>query len=315
SFVNDGLLPNRFPSPGEPPLDNAVDSPLLFIEMVRRTWQFTRDDSLVRNLAPVMQSIIDAYAKGTRHGIAMDANDSLIVAAEPGTQLTWMDARIGDRVVTPRMGKPVEINAMWHSALLSLAEMCAVDGGLPGVDAAKLTALAAKVKSSFGRFWSSHLNCLHDTIDGPGGHDSLVRPNQLVAVSLGRDLLPPLQAKSVVDRCMLDLWMPLGVRTLAPGSPGYEPRFGGPQERRDQAYHNGTAWPWLFGPLMKAHERVHQDHEAIADFMHPFVNHLREACVGQVSEVFDAEPPHGPGGCFAQAWSVAAPLSLWHFCR
>ncbi len=315
SFLRDGLLPNRFPAPGEEPLDNAVDAPLLFIEMVRRTWALTKDDALARDLAPAMSAIIAAYAKGTRHGIAMDPSDSLIVATEPGTQLTWMDAKVGDRVVTPRMGKPVEINALWHAALVSLAEMSSIKGGLPGVNAANLTALAAKVKSSFGRFWSPHLNCLHDTLDGPGGEDLLIRPNQLFAVALGRDLLPPLQAKAVVDRCFLDLWMPLGVRTLAPGSPGYEGRYGGPVERRDQAYHNGTAWPWLFGPLMRAHDRVHHDHDAVADFMHPFVNHLREACVGQVSEVFDAEPPHAPGGCFAQAWSVAELLSIWRICR
>jgi len=315
SFVRDGLLPNRFPSPGEELLDNAVDAPLLFINAVRRTWAVTKNDSLVRELAPTMLAIVDAYSKGTRHGIAMEARDGLIVATDPGVQLTWMDAKVGDRVVTPRMGKPVEINALWHAALLSLAEMASIRGGLPGVDAAKLTSLAAKVKASFGRFWSSQLNCLLDTIDGPNGDESLVRPNQLYAVSLGRDLVPPLQSKSIVERAMLQLWMPLGVRTLAPGSPGYEPSYGGPVERRDQAYHNGTAWPWLFGPLMHAHERVHQDHDAIADFLHPFVNHLREACLGQVSEVFDAEPPHRPGGCFAQAWSVGELLTLWRVCR
>jgi len=152
-------------------------------------------------------------------------------------------------------------------------------------------------------------------IDGPNGDESLIRPNQLFAISLGRELLPPLQTKSVVETAFLHLWTPLGVRTLAPGSPGYEPTYGGPLERRDQAYHNGTVWPWLFGPLMGAHDQVHHDRDAIADFMHPFVNHLREACVGQVSEVFDAEPPHRPGGCFAQAWSVGQLLSMWRVCE
>lgn len=321
AFLEDGLLPNRFPAPGESRLDNSVDAPLLFIDAVHRVWRHTKDDSLPRDLAPTMLAIVDAFTKGTRHGIGMDPRDGLIVATEPGVQLTWMDAKVGDRVVTPRMGKPVEINALWHSALLALAEMASPAGsgvtgsGLPGVDAAALEALAARVKSSFGRFWSPRLNCLLDTIDGPNGDEALVRPNQLFAVSLGRELVPPLQSKAIVERAMLDLWMPLGVRTLAPGSPGYEPSYGGPLERRDQAYHNGTAWPWLFGPLMHAHDRVHGDHDAVADFLHPFVNHLREACLGQVGEVFDAEPPHRPGGCFAQAWSVGELLDLWQLCR
>jgi len=310
----DGLLPNRFPSPGEPPIDNAADSPLLFIIVVRKTWAATKNDALVRDLAPVMRSIIDAYVKGTRHGIGMDERDGLIRAAEPGVQLTWMDAKIGDRVVTPRMGKPVEINALWHAALLALAEMASISGGVPGLDAAALKKLAAKAKSSFGRFWSAKLGCCLDVIDGPDGDEALVRPNQLFAVSLGNDLLPPLQARALVETALLNLWTPLGVRTLAPGSPGYEPTYGGSLDRRDQAYHNGTVWPWLFGPLMAAHEVVHKDRDAIADFMHPFVNHLREACVGQVSEVFDAEPPHRPGGCFAQAWSVGQLLSMWRVC-
>lgn len=314
-FLRDGLLPNRFPSPGEPPIDNAVDSPLLFIIAVRKTWGATKNDALARELAPTMQAIIDAYARGTRHGISMDERDGLIRAADPGVQLTWMDAKVGDRVVTPRMGKPVEINAFWHAALLGLAEMAAIPGGLPGVDASKLTSLAAKVKASFGRFWSPKLGCCLDVIDGPNGDESLIRPNQLFAVSLGRELLPPLQSKAVVESAFLHLWTPLGVRTLAPGSPGYEPAYGGSVERRDQAYHNGTVWPWLFGPLMGAHHQVHHDRDAIADFMHPFVNHLREACVGQVSEVFDAEPPHRPGGCFAQAWSVGHLLSMWRVCE
>lgn len=313
-FEQDGLLPNRFPTPSEPSLDNAVDAPLLFIIAVRKVWAATKNDALVRDLAPTMRAIINAYTKGTRHGIGMDSGDSLIRAVEPGVQLTWMDARIGDRVVTPRMGKPVEVNALWHAALLALAEMALIPGGVPGLDAAPLVALAARVKSSFGRFWSPKLGCCLDVIDGPNGDEALVRPNQLFAVSLGRDLLPPLQARSVIDEAFLRLWTPLGVRTLAPGSTGYQPLYDGPVERRDQAYHNGTAWPWLFGPLMNGHEAIHHDHDAVADFMHPFVNHLREACLGQVSEVFDAEPPHRPGGCFAQAWSVGQLLSIWRVC-
>lgn len=313
-FIDGGLLPNRFPAPGEAPLDNAMDSPLLFIHAVHRTWRFTKDDALVRELAPAMRSIVDAYTGGTRHGIGMDPSDGLIRGGEAGVQLTWMDAKVGSRVVTPRMGKPVEINALWHAALLELAEMAEIPGGIEGVDASTLRSLAAKVKAGFGRFWSTALGCCLDVIDGPDGDETLVRPNQLYAVSLGRELLPPFHAKALVETAMLDLWTPLGVRTLAPGSPGYEPHYGGPVDRRDQAYHNGTVWPWLFGPLMAAHEQVHHDRDAVADFMHPFVNHLREACVGQVSEVFDAEPPHRPGGCFAQAWSVGQLLAMWRLC-
>lgn len=311
AFERDGLLPNRFPSPGEPALDNAADAPLLFILAVERTFHAGADVTFVKEMLPPMRRIAEAYARGTRHGIGVDPADGLLRAASPGEQLTWMDARVGDRVVTPRMGKPVELNAMWHAALLGLAEMEEAAGG----DGAAWKAAAARAATSFGRFWSPSLDCCVDVLDGPGGAEAVVRPNQLFAVSLGRDLLPPVQALRTVERCLLDLWMPLGVRTLAPGSPGYRGIYAGPVHERDEAYHMGVAWPWLFQPLMAAHLRVHHDPAAVADFMHPFVNHLREACVGQVSEVFDGDPPHRPGGCFAQAWSVASLLELWGRCR
>ncbi len=303
AFQKDGLLPNRFPGPGEAWMYNSVDAPLLLAEAARRTVNATRDWGLARDLWPALQGVMDHFLAGTTHGIRVDPADGLVSAGEPGVQLTWMDAKVGDHVVTPRMGKPVEINALWCGLLQTLVEW----GVRLRRDTTAHARTLARARKSFGRFLRPDGAGLIDVLDGPGGHEDCLRPNQLFALGGPTPLVNATTARRMLARVHDELLTPYGLRTLGPREPGYAGRFEGPVEQRDHAYHMGTVWPWLLGPHATALRRFSPAGEI--DFIRqPFVHHLREGCVGQVCEVTDGDAPQRPAGCLAQAWSVAALL-------
>jgi predicted glycogen debranching enzyme len=302
-FEKEGLLPNRFPAPGEAWMDNSVDAPLLLAEAARRTVNATGDLDLARDLWPTLDSIRAHFTAGTRHGISVDPSDGLVRAAEPGVQLTWMDAKVGGRVITPRMGKPVEINALWIGMLRTL---CAWAKPLRR-DAGPANAALVKALCGFARFTRTDGAGLVDVLDGPQGHEACLRPNQLFALAGPEPLVAPRLAAAMLDATRRELLTPFGLRTLGPRERGYVGRFEGPVERRDEAYHMGTVWPWLLGPYASALRRFGSA-DAVAFAREPFVHHLKEGCLGQVCEVADGDAPQRPGGCFAQAWSVAALL-------
>lgn len=313
--VSEGMLPNRFADHGEPPEYNSVDAALWFVVAARDLLDAAT--AAGRPLPPVevegiwraIEAILDGYVRGTRHRIGIDASDGLVFAGEPGVQLTWMDAKIGDWVVTPRIGKPVEIQALWLAALHAAAARTD-----------RFAALLAQGRESFARrFWNASAGCLYDVVD-PDGHsgaaDASFRPNQILAVGgLPVTLLDPERARAVVDRVESRLWTPLGLRSLAPGEPGYVASYrGGPRER-DAAYHQGTVWPWLLGPFVEAWVRVRGDtadarREARSRFLAPLEAHLIDAGLGHVSEIADADAPYEPGGCPFQAWSVGEILRI-----
>lgn len=317
AHVSEGMLPNRFPDGGEAPEYNTVDAALWYFHAVDQYTQYSGNTALAAELYPVLYDIIEWHRRGTRYGIGMDVVDGLLAAGQDGVQLTWMDAKVGDWVVTPRIGKCVEINALWYNALRvmeSLAGRLNKDADVAGYRQA-----AESVKHSFQRFWNPQRAALHDVIDGPEGdlgqdgqrYDDRLRPNQIFAVALPHSPLDPSQQKAVVDVCARELLTSHGLRSLAPGEPGYVAHYrGGPRER-DGAYHQGTVWAWLMGPFVDAHYRVYADVATAQSFLEPFALHLRAACLGSISEIFDADPPFTARGCIAQAWSVAEVLRTW----
>ena len=302
-----GLLPNRFPDEGTSPEFNSVDASLLYIEAVRRHLEATNDLATLKALWPSLQQIVDCYRAGTLHGIGVDPADRLVTAGESGVQLTWMDAKIGDWVVTPRMGKPVEINALWYSALRSMADFAR----RLGRDGREFAREADAVQTSFDRFWNPETGCCFDLLDGPEGDDPAIRPNQLIAASLAHCPMSNERRERVVELCLERLWTSLGVRTLDPADSEYLGTYRGNQRSRDASYHQGTAWPWLMAPLLMAHRAIHGDDEFVLAALRPFLEHLKDAGLGSISEVVDGDPPHEPGGCIAQAWSIASTLDLW----
>jgi predicted glycogen debranching enzyme len=306
-LVDRGMLPNRFSEAGEAPEYNTVDATLWYVEAIRAYHAATRDDALLRALYPVLEEIVGWHRAGTRHGIAEDPADGLLRAGEPGVQLTWMDAKVGDWVVTPRIGKPVEINALWYNALRAMAAFARrLDR-----DAAPWDALADRAGAGFARFWNEAAGYCYDVIDGPEGHDDSLRPNQIFAVSLPESPLEPERQRRVVEACARDLLASFGLRSLAPGHPRYRPRYEGGVLERDGAYHQGPVWGWLLGPFALAHLRVHGDPERAVGFLQPMAHHLADYGVGSLGEIFDGEPPFAPRGCIAQAWSVAETLRAW----
>ena len=309
-----GLLPNRFADRGEAPEYNTVDATLWLFQAAFAYVAATADDAFVREILPAFEEILRFHLEGTRHGIRVDPVDRLLAAGEPGAQLTWMDAKVGDHVVTPRHGKPVEINALWYNAL-RIAALWARDTGNDAA-AASYAREADAVERAFARaFWNPERGCLYDVVGGPLGDDAAIRPNQLFALSLPFPLLDSTQRRAIVGVVEKELVTPYGLRTLARGEREYVAHFrGGPWER-DSAYHQGTVWPWLIGPYIRAYlsafgsTRENVDH--CRRLLEPLERHLvSEACLGQISEVFDAEEPFRPGGCPAQAWSVAELLRL-----
>src|SRR5581483_1129209 len=258
-------------------------------------------------LFPVLEEIVDWHRRGTRYGIAMDPADGLLRAGEPGVQLTWMDAKIGDWVVTPRTGKAVEVNALWYNALRAMAGFAR----RLGRDAAAWDRLAGRAGAGFPRFWFEAGGYCYDVIDGPEGSDPTLRPNQILAVALPESPLPPDQRARVVAVCARELLASFGLRSLAPGDPRFQGRYGGGPRERDAAYHQGPVWGWLLGPFALAHLRVHRDPAVAAGFLAPIAHHLGDYGVGSVAEIFDGDPPFTPRGCTAQAWSVAEILRAW----
>ena len=298
---------------------NTVDATLWYFNAVAQYTRRSGDIALAKELYPILVDIIAYHRKGTRYGIKVDVRDGLLAAGEDGEQLTWMDAKIGDWVVTPRIGKPVEVNALWYNALAIMADLSKQLG--KKIPADEYRKAAAHVRSSFQRFWNNEQSYLYDVIDGPeddSGFDSAgrkvdprLRPNQIFAVSLPNSPLDSKQQKAVVDVCARALLTSHGLRSLAPNQHCYVPYYRGNPMQRDAAYHQGTVWAWLIGPFVDAHYRVYRDAEKARSFLEPLGLHLGEACVGSISEIFDAEPPYAPRGCFAQAWSVSEVLRAW----
>ncbi len=306
-FVDRGMLPNRFPDHGEVPEYNTVDATLWYFDAIRAYHAATGDDGLLKELFPVLESIVMWHRQGTRYGIAEDPGDGLLRSGEPGVQLTWMDAKVGDWVVTPRTGKAIEINALWYNALAAMAAFARQ----LNVPAAPWTALAAGVRGSFERFWNRQAGYCYDVIDGPAGDDSSLRPNQILAVALPESPLGPERQRMVVEACARHLLTSFGLRSLAPGHPEYRGRYEGSPWARDGAYHQGTVWAWLLGPFALAHFKVHGDRALARSFLEPLAHHLEDHGLGSIAEIFDGEPPFAPRGCIAQAWSVAEALRAW----
>ncbi len=304
-YVDAGMLPNNFPDAGGKPEYNTVDAVLWYIEAARQCLAATGDTHTLQNLFPVLEGIIDAHVKGTRYQIHVDPADGLLYAGEAGVQLTWMDARIGDRVVTPRTGKAVEINALWINALETMAGFAR----LLKKSSERYEVLARKAKDGFQKFWNEKQHCCYDVIDSPGiGNDAAIRPNQIFAVSLPLSPLTPEQQKSVVDLCAERLLTPYGLRSLAPGEPGYQGHYLGAPRERDAAYHQGTVWGWLLGTFVLAHFRVYRDRAAAIGFFEAIGSAIRMYGLGTLAEIFEGDPPFTPRGCIAQAWTVGEVL-------
>lgn len=310
-YVDGGMIPNRFPGHGKPPEYNTADAALLFVETVGRTWMASRSedestaDTFLRDILPSIDAILDAYRAGTRHGIRIDPADGLLNQGAEGLQLTWMDARIGDEVVTPRRGKTVELNALLHSSL----RWRAMFASRLGEDAASFIASADQVQKSFERFWLDDHGYLADVIDGPHGLDGSLRPNQLFATGCAHPPVTGDRASQVLATCDAALRIPVGLRTLDPADTRYQGVYAGDQAQRDAAYHMGTSWPWLLGPFVRTHLRVHQDPKAIRSIISAFVEESSRRVLGGIGEVHDGDHPHSAGGCLSQAWSVGEILA------
>jgi predicted glycogen debranching enzyme len=311
-YVRDGLIPNLFPEGQKEGLYHTADATLWFFHAVARYLDCTGDRETLRQMLPKLLDIVDHHVRGTHFGIGVDPEDGLLREGAEGYQLTWMDAKVGDWVVTPRRGKAVEINALWYNALRLM------EGWLRGErgegSARPLADMADRVYRSFnGRFWYPEGGYLYDVVDaGPGGNDPSCRPNQVFAISLPHPILEPSRWEPVVSVVRKRLLTPVGLRSLAPGSPDYKAKYYGDLRSRDAAYHQGTVWSWLIGPYIDAWLKVHpEDREGARKLVEGLTDHLSEACIGSVSEIFDAEPPFPPRGCVAQAWGVAEALRCW----
>ena len=306
AHVDQGMLPNRFPDGAEVPEYNTVDATLWFFEAVRSYLQYTGDYEFVRTkLYAVLQDIINWHIRGTRYQIHVD-DDGLLFSGESGVQLTWMDAKVGDWVITPRHGKPVEIQALWYNAL-RVMEQLAGKFNKPQAEN-EYSAMADKAHASFNRlFWNEKSECLYDVVNGEY-RDASIRPNQVIAISLTNSMLSKERSVSVLRVIERELLTPRGLRTLSPSDPNYIGRYEGNPGSRDAAYHQGTVWPWLMGPFITAYIKTFggkAGRRFASSWLENFQPHLHEACLGQVSEIFDGDAPHAPRGCIAQAWSVA----------
>ena len=306
-YVDKGMLPNRFPDAGEAPEYNTVDATLWYFEAIRAYHAVTGDDDLLRELFPVLADIIDWHRRGTRYNIHLDSADGLLYAGEDGVQLTWMDAKIGDWVVTPRTGKPIEVNALWYNALQTMAAF-AQKLGQPSQEYEQMAQHAA---AGFARFWNDATGYCYDVLDGPQGDDTSLRPNQIFAVSLPESPLTLVQQRGVVESCARVLLTSHGLRSLAPDHPQYQGHYGGDQRQRDSVYHQGTVWGWLIGPFVLAHLRVFNNPDQAYRLLEPMANHICAEGVGSLSEIFDGDVPLTPRGCIAQAWTVAEVLRAW----
>jgi predicted glycogen debranching enzyme len=307
--VSEGMLPNRFPDYGESPEYNTIDATLWFFHAVYKYYQYTEDISFIKSVVPVLTEIIDWHYKGTRYNIQVDPEDELLGGGQDGVQLTWMDAKVGDWVVTPRKGKPVEINALWYNALSIMAFMLTEIGHAAASESYQRK--AGIVFENFNeKFWNEN-GYLYDCIDGDR-KDDRIRPNQLYAISLPFPLLTKDRSLKVFETVQENLLTPKGLRSLNPSHKEYKPVYGGTPWQRDSEYHQGTVWSFLVGPYIDALMVVKEvdGRQEAAAILHEFLEHLDEACIGSISEIFDAEQPHTPRGCTAQAWGVAEILRV-----
>jgi predicted glycogen debranching enzyme len=311
-YIRDGLIPNLFPEGKKEGLYHTADATLWFFHAVNRYIELTDDRATLKLLLPNLASVIDYHVAGTRFGIGMDQSDGLLKQGAEGYQLTWMDAKVDDWVVTPRRGKAVEINALWYNALRLLESWLAQEG--QPEQSKKTGDIAARARDSFNRrFWNEAAGYLYDVVDAEGGgNDDACRPNQVLAISLDHPVLDPSRWAPVMDVVTERLLTPVGLRSLAPGHPDYKAKYYGDLRSRDAAYHQGTVWAWLIGPYIDAWLKLHPGETAEARrFLGGLLPHLDEQCIGSISEIFDAEPPYTPRGCIAQAWSVAEALRCW----
>ncbi len=307
SFLDQGMLPNALHDPGEATEYNTIDATLWLFQALHHYLDATGDWAFVKAQLPALEDVIRWHVNGTRFGIHMDPADGLITATAPGYGLTWMDARDEDWVVTPRHGKPIEIAALWYNALRLMSDWTS----RANVPVARFAMMAERARrTSHARYWYEAGGYLYDVIDGPEGSDVSLRPNQLLALGLAYPLIDGEPARRSLARVTEKLLTPFGLRTLSPDDPRYLHRFGGNHRSRDAAYQMGIVWPWLLGPYLDAHLRIHGDPSVVARALAPFEAHLREAGIGSISEIFEAEPPYRPAGAIAQAWSVGE--LLWH---
>ena len=309
--IRDGLIPNFFSEHEGQGLYHTADATLWFFHALDRYLELTGDRDTLRELLPKLIDVVDRHRQGTRFGIAVDPLDGLLRQGAEGYQLTWMDAKVGDWVVTPRRGKAVEINALWYNALQLMAQWVRelqYTGSAP-----PLSQMAETARASFNaRFWHADGGYLYDVVDGEDGDDASCRPNQLFAISLRHPVLDRGRWQPVMEVVQKRLLTPVGLRSLSPEHPDYKPQYHGDLRSRDAAYHQGTVWAWLIGPFVDAWIKLHPERRSEArGFLAGFAPHLEEACIGTISEIFDAEPPFTPRGCVAQAWSVAEVLRAW----
>ncbi len=310
-YVRHGLIPNMFPDKKSDGRYNTADATLWFFHALHRYLEISNDWVTLDMLLPTLGSIIEQHLAGTDFNIHVDREDGLLCQGAEGIQLTWMDAKMGDWVVTPRRGKAVEINALWYNALVLIAEWMRESGHEH--DAERYAEHAALTQRSFNqRFWIPEKGYLYDVIDGPNGDDDSIRPNQIFSISLPHPVLAQERWSSVLGIVEKELLTPVGLRSLSPRDPDYKKNYHGDLKTRDAAYHQGTVWAWLIGPFIDAWLKIHPNEQRTArQFLTAFPAHLNEAGLGTISEIFDAEAPHTPRGCIAQAWSVAEVLRCW----
>lgn len=300
-YIKDGLIPNMFPDGENKGIYNTADATLWFFHAINRYVEVTGDDEILEFLAPKLESIIQKHINGTSFGIKMDS-DALLIQGYPGVQLTWMDAKVGEWVVTPRRGKAVEINALWYNALKLYEKWTKREPDL-----------SARCYDSFNqKFWYEEGEYLYDIIEGEKGNDPALRPNQLFAISLDNPILAETHWKTVLERVQKELYTPVGLRTLSPSHPDYKENYHGDLKTRDAAYHQGSVWPWLLGPYIDAWLKVYpDDFQSVHEILKGLEAHLYNECIGSLGEIFDASPPFKARGCFAQAWSVAEMLRCY----
>jgi len=309
-YIDRGMLPNNFPDVGAAPAYNTVDATLWLFEALRQYFESTQDIEILHRLFPTLAGIVDAHVQGTRYNIHVDPVDALLFAGAPEIQLTWMDAKVGDWVVTPRSGKPVEINALWINALNSMAGFARLLGQ-PGEGYERLTEKATR---SFQKFWNAERQSCYDVIDRPANDkDALLRPNQIFALSLPHSPLSSIQQKAVVDIISAQLLTSHGLRSLGPDEPGYKGQYTGSPRERDSAYHQGPVWGWLLGPFALAHYRVYQDAAMAQSFLEPLGRSIASAGLGTLGEIYTGDAPFASVGAIAQAWTVAEVVRAWQF--
>jgi predicted glycogen debranching enzyme len=310
-YIHDGLIPNLFPEGENQGLYHTADATLWFFHALDRYLEFTNDRDTLRHILPKLIDVVEHHLRGTRFGIGVDPQDGLLRQGAAGYQLTWMDAKVEDWVVTPRRGKAVEINGLWYNALCLLENWLREEQGESAAE--QYAKHAKRAQQSFNqRFWYAEGNYLYDIVDGENGGSNACRPNQLLAFSLKHPVLDQTHWKPVFDTVRERLLTPVGLRTLSPGHPDFKSKYFGDLRARDAAYHQGTVWAWLIGPFVDCWLKVHPENRAEArKFLEGFVPHLDAGCIGSINEIFDAEPPFAPRGCIAQAWSVAEVLRCW----